>query len=179
MPSTTYTSGTDWFGMGVSSSCDLRSERLRGSLRRFICLLGTSLMLAGCQTPVEPGGVLLRIEPVETEYSPGDTVRATFRNVGTVPVRLSACNSRLQKYQSGRWVPVQADDPGPSVNCPDVLSTQPVGATSTYVVGVLPALLAPGIHRYRIGGVMPDADGSPASAIPESARLSSPFLVSD
>ena len=146
-------------------------------IHRSMAVLGLCILISSCQSPTSPDGILLSIEPLQAQYAPGDTLSATFRNVGTKPVSLNPCYSALQRREAGRWVDVQQIPPGPSVNCPDVLLTQPVGATATYVVGVLPDPLGSGTYRYRIDAVFSDSGEPTADQVPESARVSSPFLV--
>jgi len=180
MRSTMSTSGTDPFEPRSVSSGLLSSRgSLPTTIHRTMAALGMSIMILGCQSLTSPTSILLRIEPLQTQYAPGDTLSATFRNVGTEPVSLNPCYSALQRHDEGRWVDVQQVNPGPSVNCPDILLTQPVGATATYVVGVLPAPLGSGTYRYRIDAVVSDVGAHSAVQVPLSARVSSPFLVAN
>ena len=67
---------------------------------RSMAALGLSIMILSCQSPTSPEGILLRIEPLEAQYTPGDTLSATFTNVGTIAVSLNPCYSALQRREA-------------------------------------------------------------------------------
>ena len=127
-------------------------------------------LVMGCgHGATSPESSLIRIEPLQTSYAPGDAVTLTLRNVSEVPVLYNACGSTLQQNRDGRWLSANA----PEVACTAVIYTLAGGSTAVGWAGVLPPSLESGLYRYLVSAL----HGTTGENWPESVRASAPFLV--
>jgi len=157
----------------TGSDLSSAARRLGQPLHLTVALSLLAFLAIGCKDPVAPEGVLLRIEPTETAYSPADTVTVALRNVGSVFVAFEGCKATLQRRDGAEWVSLTPIG-NAGLGCVDTIRGQlPAGMTVLTLVGVIPTGLQPGSYRYRMEAIVTE-DGV---AVPLPARLSAPFLV--
>ena len=120
---------------------------------KWLTTVALSMATVGCSSsPASPDGSsvtqTLRAEPVQTVYSPGDTVRIVFRNAGATDIYVNPCGSILERLAAGDWMSIPADPMAP--NCGETSHLIHPGETWTASVGALENPLGPGTYRYRI-----------------------------
>lgn len=144
----------------------------KGRRAFFVATLTCAALIGACASATEPETPWLRIEPTESNFSPGDLVTAVLRNVGMISIELDGCFPQLERFERGRWTEVQVT---PRANCGETAVVVSPGGTHPIGIDYLPQDLEPGTYRYRFkAGYLNAGDRRPLT---ENSLLSAPFLV--